>query len=602
MYHYNKKEKLAYIYIQQPGNQNFHIKFSAMRNITIIALLAILAVIPSCGQNSKKIEIVVTTDVHGKIFSYDYANDKPSNNSLSKVSFLVDSLRNENKQLFIFDCGDLLQGTPAIYHQNYLQSIENHPIVSIMKHIGYQASTVGNHDIECGPEIYNSLNEQFEHPWLGANIVNVKTGAPHFKPYTIIKKGGHKIAILGLITPGIPRWLPVKLWKDLEFEDMVESASKWIKTIKENENPDFIIGLFHSGWNSTYGGVDSLSVKNENASVTVAHKVDGFDLVFIGHDHDQRVFDMMNENNNRVVIVDGGSHAKTVGRVTLTSSSKKGLTIDTAWVENITKLNNSSTYDSVFADEGNKIKAWINSPVCTIDEAINCNDALMAPSTYMNLIHEVQLATTNADISFATPVSIYNRTSSDTLRESDLFKLYSFENKLYTLKMTGKEIQAYLEYSVHLWFNNDFPTPPLLQYQDKDKSNKLSRPYYNFASAGGVNYNIDFRRKAGDRVYGITLNSGKNLLPNRNYLVAINSYQANGGGGHLESGAGIPKDEIINRTVSISEEEVRTLIRNYMFEQNEYRVDKTQNWTLHPSSVWKKLAKEEQKEYFKRSY
>ncbi|MDD4745760.1 MAG: bifunctional metallophosphatase/5'-nucleotidase [Salinivirgaceae bacterium] len=573
-----------------------------MRFINITTLLVSLILLLSCGQKSKKIELVVTTDVHGKIFSYDYANDKPSENSLSKVSFLVDSLRKENKQLFIFDCGDLLQGTPAIYHQNYLQNTENHPIVAIMKHIGYSASVVGNHDIECGPEIYNSLNEQFNHPWLGANIVNIKTGKPHFKPYTIIKDNGHKIAILGLITPGIPGWLPAKLWKDLEFEDMVESASTWMATIKKEENPDFIIGLFHSGWNSTYGGVDSLSVKNENASLTVAHEVDGFNLIFIGHDHDRRVFDIQNKNNNRVVIVDGGSHARTVGRVTLNVSAQNDLTVDTAWVENISKLSNSSTYDSVFANEGDKIKTWINSPVCTIDESINCNDALVAPSTYMNLIHEIQLAATNADISFATPVSIYNRTSSDTLRESDLFKLYSFENKLYTLKMTGKEIRSYLEYSVHLWFNNDFPNSTLLQYQDKSKSNKLSRPYYNFASAGGVKYNIDFRRKPGDRIYGIKLNSGENLLPNKNYLVAVNSYQANGGGGHLEIGAGIPKQEIERRTVSISEEEVRTIMRSYLFNQKEYRVNKTQNWTLHPSSLWKESAEKELNEFFNKSY
>lgn len=573
-----------------------------MRFINTTTLLVSLILLLSCGQKSKKIELVVTTDVHGKIFSYDYANDKPSENSLSKVSFLVDSLRKENKQLFIFDCGDLLQGTPAIYHQNYLQNTETHPIVAIMKHIGYSASVVGNHDIECGSEIYNSLNEQFNHPWLGANIVNIKTGKPHFKPYTIIKDNGHKIAILGLITPGIPGWLPAKLWKDLEFEDMVESASTWMATIKKEENPDFIIGLFHSGWNSTYGGVDSLSVKNENASLTVAHEVDGFNLIFIGHDHDRRVFDIQNKNNNRVVIIDGGSHARTVGRVTLNVSAQNDLTVDTAWVENISKLSNSSTYDSVFANEGDKIKTWINSPVCTIDESINCNDALVAPSTYMNLIHEIQLAATNADISFATPVSIYNRTSSDTLRESDLFKLYSFENKLYTLKMTGKEIRSYLEYSVHLWFNNDFPNSTLLQYQDKSKSNKLSRPYYNFASAGGVKYNIDFRRKPGDRVYGIKLNSGENLLPNKNYLVAVNSYQANGGGGHLEIGAGIPKQEIERRTVSISEEEVRTIMRSYLFNQKEYRVNKTQNWTLHPSSLWKESAEKELNEFFNKSY
>ena len=567
----------------------------AFNNYLLLFFLSFL--LYSCSPKRTEIQIVATTDVHGKIFTYDYANQKEEKSSLSKVFYLIDSLKNKKKSVLIFDSGDLLQGTPAIYHQNYLQEDKYHPIVPIMKYIGYHATVVGNHDIECGPEIYNALKEQFNHPWLGANITNKTSKTPHFKPYTILNKEGVKIAVLGLITPGIPKWLPENLWENLEFEDMVESAYKWIDTLKTKEKPDFIIGLFHSGWDSKYGGVDSLSHKNENASLTVAHQVDGFDLIFIGHDHDQQIFEITNKNNKRVVVVDCGSHAKTVGRARL-KIEKNHLTIDSVWVENIERLNNSTKYDSTFAHEELKIKAWIQSPICTINKPINCQDALTEPSAYMNLIHEVQLESTNADISLATPLTIYHSTSGDTLRESDLFKLYPFENKLYTINMSGKEILAYLEYSALLWFNETFPKSTLLRYNPHSNQKKLENPFFNFASAGGLSYKIDLRRKPGERIYDVILASGQHLLPLKKYIVAINSYQANGGGGHLIDGAGIPKHELKKRVISITDEEIRTLLRNYLIKQKQYTINKTFNWQVEPMKEWKNGAHKEKKAFF----
>ena len=82
---------------------------------------------------------------------------------------------------------------------------------------------------------------------MGANIVDNATGKPYLKPYEIINRDGVKIAILGMITPAIPSWLPEKLWSGLHFEDMQASAAHWVDIIRKKENPDVLIGLFHAG-------------------------------------------------------------------------------------------------------------------------------------------------------------------------------------------------------------------------------------------------------------------------------------------------------------------------------------------------------------------
>ncbi len=100
--------------------------------------------------------------------------------------------------------------------------------------------------------------------------------------------------MLGLITPAIPNWLPEHIWEGMVFEDMIESAKKWVAIIREKENPDLLIGLFHSGVEYTYGNVTADSYKNENASQLVAEKVPGFDVVFVGHDHASWNFNVEN--------------------------------------------------------------------------------------------------------------------------------------------------------------------------------------------------------------------------------------------------------------------------------------------------------------------
>ena len=116
---------------------------------------------------------------------------------------------------------------------------------------------------------------------MGANIIDTKTGEPYVKPYISLNREGVKVAVLGLLTPAIPNWLTENLWSGLHFENMVTSARKWMKHILENEKPDVVIGVFHSGKD---GGIVTPEYE-EDASVRAAKEVPGFDLVLFGHAH-----------------------------------------------------------------------------------------------------------------------------------------------------------------------------------------------------------------------------------------------------------------------------------------------------------------------------
>ncbi len=559
---------------------------------TLVFCMVTLFLISGCTNSEIKVEIVTTTDVHGTFFSYPNEQGIDENGNLSKVYYLVDSLKKQKKNTLIFDNGDMLQGTTDAFYFNYVDTTKHHTAVQITQFIGFNAGTVGNHDLECGPGIYLRLQKQYKHPWLAANIVYENTKKPAFEPYTIIEQSGCKIAVLGLITPGVPKWLPENLWPGLEFEDMVESSRKWINIIKNKENPDFVIGLFHSGWNPEYGGGDSLAPFNENATMLVARQVPGFDLIFFGHDHQIKVFEEKNIENKKVVAVDCGSHSRFVGRATLIVKNNS-IWLDKAWVENIQNLPASEQFDSVFRNNKQAVVDWRNTPICTINESIINFEALFAPSTYLNLLHKAQLTATNADLSFASPLNIYNATSSDTLRQTDMFKLYPFENKLYTINLKGSEIIKVLEYSAKLWFNNQFPKSTLLNYAEGEEYKKTQNQPYNFTSAGGIDYIVDFRKKHKNIITISKLHNGKQFSENSYYSVAVNSYQASGGGGHLTVGAGLTKQEIEKRILVKSNKEVREYLTQYLKEKINYRTDNSENWSVEPIKEWKSIIKSE---------
>ena len=143
----------------------------------------------------------------------------------------------QDQEVILLDNGDLIQGDPMSYFYNFEDTTDTHIFADALNFMGYDAATIGNHDIEAGHDVYDKFRREINFPWLAANAVNIETNEPYFEPYTIIEKKGVRIAVLGLTTPSVPNWLPEKLWSGIEFEDMIESAEKWVEIIKEKEKP-----------------------------------------------------------------------------------------------------------------------------------------------------------------------------------------------------------------------------------------------------------------------------------------------------------------------------------------------------------------------------
>ncbi|MBK9390214.1 MAG: metallophosphoesterase [Bacteroidetes bacterium] len=137
----------------------------------------------------KQVTILETTDIHGVIMPYDYIEKEDLKASLASACTYVSNLREENKAVVLLDDGDNLQGQPAVYYYNFVDTTSPHLLAEAMNYMAYDAVTVGNHDVETGHSVYDRLKKEYKFPLLAANAVDIQSGDPYFKPYYIVKKG-----------------------------------------------------------------------------------------------------------------------------------------------------------------------------------------------------------------------------------------------------------------------------------------------------------------------------------------------------------------------------------------------------------------------------
>jgi len=562
--------------------------------LTFFISAAVLMFSTSCTKvEHVRINIVQTTDVHGTIFPYDYIENEPLDYSLAQISYFVDSLRQANPDgVILLDNGDFLQGQPTVYYYNYEDTTGTNFSAQVYNYMKYDAVTVGNHDIECGHPVYDKIRKQMNMPLLAANAIDKETGNPYFEPYTVIKREGIKVVVLGLITPGIPNWLPEPIWKGIEFEDMVTSAQKWVTLINEKEKADFLIGMFHSGVDYTFGGVNYDDPKNENASLVVAEKVPGFDVILAGHDH--CMFDtlVVNSAGDTVIVLDPLNAAKAMAVLNIDFNYHKETKSWTSKINAaVVKTNGIKTDEQFlthFSKQADEVKTYVNQPIGSISNRMSIRDAYFGNSAFIDFIQKAQLDISGAQISFTSPLSFDKSLEKGAIYVRDLFKLYKYENLLYTMKLSGREIDGYLEYSYGMWFNqmknrNDH----LLQLKENAEGRTaLKAQYYNLSSAAGIEYVVDVSKPVGTRVKILGFSNGSLFNPDSTYTVAINSYRGNGGGGHLTEGAGINRDELASRIIGISDLDFRYHLKQYIEKRQVIAPEAATNWRVIPEDYF----------------
>ncbi len=568
-----------------------------------------IAVLAACGPKDGEytFRILTTNDVHGSYFDREYVSDQ-TDNALTNISWYVDSIRVADgaENVILIDDGDCLQGDNAAYYYNYVDTTSKHLFARMVEYIGYDAVVIGNHDIETGHKVYDRLVETMEVPFLAANAIRTDNGEPYFQEYVTLKRHGFNITIIGLTNPNIKSWLSPLLWSGMTFESAIPFAQEAVDRIRAKEKSDVVILAIHAGTGEGDGS------QLESQGLDLFQSLEGVDFVIAAHDHRPVVMD-----NKKTAFINAGSHCRNLGFGTLKITVDDGHIVSkevSAELIPVNKNNVDKEMQELFAPEYEAVKAFTLQEVGELKTDLRTRDAYRGMSDYLNLLHTLSLGCTPAQISFAAPLTFNGFVEAGTILYNDLFTIYPFENQLFVVKMTGKEIKDYLEYSYDAWINTiKSSNETLLKIVDQadprtgqERWSFVGRSY-NFDSAGGLIYDVDVTKPAGERVIIKSLADGGAFDLNAEYNVAMTSYRASGGGEIMRHGAGIDTDRIDDRVVEYYPE-IRDILYEYLVENGD--IDpvkigdpaKIGHWEFVPKNLADKALDRDMKRLFPRWY
>ncbi len=572
---------------------------------TIIAAAFTLSVQAQPTSKTVRLKVIETSDVHGHFFPWDFMEGKPLKGTLTRANTYINRERQKyGDNLLLIDNGDILQGQPCVYWTNYVMPEDENLAARVINYMKYDAETVGNHDIEPGHKVYDKWIREVRCPLLGANIVkeeckggeaNPESIYTGLQPYSVHIKDGVKICVIGMLTPAIPNWLNKSIWKGIEFEEMVGCARKWVKYIQEHEQPDLIFGLFHSGMD---GGIVTPDYE-ENATAAVAREVPGFDIIFFGHDHQVHNEWITNKEGRQILIIDPSCWVQNVAEAEIELTIKDGKVVNKDIKGTIVNVRDEQIDEQMmdhFQKDIDAVKAYVGQKIGRFEAPIYTRESFFGNSAFTDLIHNLQLQITNADISLTAPLAFNSTINEGEVTMADMFKLYRFENLLFTLRMTGEEVRKHLEYSYDMWTNTmTSPDDHALRLNDasKEDQQRTGFQYYtfNFDSACGIDYEVDLTKPDGQKVRILRMSNGEPFDEKKWYNVAMNSYRANGGGELLTQGAGIPKDSLDARVIFHTDRDQRHFLTEEIRKMGTVNPQPNHNWKFVPEA-WVKPALE----------
>ena len=405
-----------------------------------------LAGVASAGE-IQQITVLHTSDLHGSVLPFDEARNRPARGSLARVSAAVEQVRREvDHPVILLDSGDTLQGTPLEEYFNVKQS-EMSPTVEAMNRIGYEAMAVGNHEFNFGLEPLRRAERQASFPFLSANTVDRETGEPAFPPYEILERGGIRIGVLGLTTPNIPNWESPENYRGLAFADIVDSARTWVARLRRERDVDLVIVLAHTGFESDLDTHETNETAYENFGARLLG-VEGIDVLLTGHAHR----DIAPREVSGIVVSQPSSRGRRLTRIDLELERvEEGWSLR-SWLGANLDLDESPVDDDLveaFRARQGILREHLEQPLTEVDRAVSVRGCRLGDCAALDLIHEVQLDASGADISLASLLS----SSTPDLAPGPVHRrwvrsLYVYANTLMAVSVSGAQLKDILELSL----------------------------------------------------------------------------------------------------------------------------------------------------------
>lgn len=522
-----------------------------------------------------RITLLATTDLHGHIAPVNEETGAPANLGLAKIATLVARERASHAHTLLLDCGDATEGTPLAWYAARRRPDLPNPVTAAMNHLGYAAMAVGNHDFDFGMAHLRKIAREAQFPILAANAeAPGSRDAPVLRDFVIREVAGIRVAIVGLVTPGVVRWEPPENYAGYSFHSLLEAGPPIIAALRQKA--DLVVVLAHSGLGREPGAPPpdgpSADVRDENSAAELADQAPGIDVLIFGHSHRE----LPEKFINGVLLTQPGYWGRSLAevqvdlergaggwRVTVKHSRLLPVTTDVAPAGDVLE-----TVGGLEAESDR----YFQQPVAKLASTLEGTTGRIEDHPLVDWIHAAQLESGRADVSLATMFNTRLRLPAGMLTRRQFFALYPYENTLYTVEMTGARLKEILEFSAEYFphWPFSFPSARML-------------PGYQADSAEGVAYVLDLAGAPGSRVRGLMFH-GRPLDSGQKLRVAVNHYRYYGGGGYGKLYRSAP---ILAR----SSESIRELLTEWARRQGTLPVSPAGDWRIEPDAAREALLR-----------
>ena len=383
---------------------------------------------------------------------------------IAEMTTLIETLRQTEPNVFLFDSGDIFTGALAKLTNGKLA-------FEIMITMGYDAMGIGNHEFEYGVGIFDWEKNRAPFPVLGANFFYKDTDHPYAQAHTIIERDGVRIGVIGIMGQDAATAIIPSYIAPLDVTDPAEAVRKSVAELRGEV--DFIVLLTHQGKTApmqTDAESDPRLQRDIDADIALAGAVEGIDVLFAGH-ADAGTPEPVVHPETGTLIMQTYGQATHLGYLQLTldgvtgeikSHDGKLIAVESNELEPdpriLAKLkqyreDHSEIMTKVGSTEAPMIRRYIEE------------------SDIGNLFADIFVAASGADIAMVHSGSLRKDLPQGDIRLVDILDSYPFVDSVNVKEMSGERIRRALEQS--LTFERG-----LLQLSGLEMTYDLNQPKY----------------------------------------------------------------------------------------------------------------------------
>ncbi|MBO7702808.1 MAG: 5'-nucleotidase C-terminal domain-containing protein [Solobacterium sp.] len=513
----------------------------------------------------KTVHIIATSDTHGKMVPWNYEMDQEDHSgSMAQLAAAIRELKDDNTLLV--DAGDTIQANCA----DLFLDEAVHPMIQCMNTIGYDIWVTGNHDYDFGIEEVTKTIRTLNAKTLTGNVYYTDH-SPLAPGYAVLEKNGVRIGLIGMTTPVISEERRVQ--KDgLIITDPMEETEKLIRKLQPET--DVLIGVFHMGFGH--------SINERDTSVLdMAKAFPEFDVIIGGHEH--KIVEEHLENG--ILIVENADQAASLNLITLTFEEQDGnCSLVSKHGKTVLLKDYAPDAELMKAMEPyhRKAKEAVEACIGILEGSALSEEAdgdipegAFHSNPLTNFLHELLQYYSGAEI---TAFFINDESSNihpGPIKRSDTISVIKYPNRLCVLRMSGKQLKKYMEYSAGFFKCPSSEEEPITRLPD--------RKLFTLDIFGGLDYEINVSRPAGSRIRSLRKTDGTEIKALDSFTVAVTDFRAQ----HLllpEDGLfqGEKRPEVVNMNVRPDLESLNEMIIDFIrnVKKGVLRPDPSLHWRV----------------------